>query len=169
MARPWEASSDMPHDQGDGATTSTHCRGPAPTKASGARAANANTAAWLCLAIAVAGCSSRYADIADVRGVVTLDGKPLAAATVLFQPAQGRASVGQTDAEGRYRLLYTPRDLGARIGPASVRITTTGNDEGKIGADERVPRRYFEPGALAAEVAPGSNMFDFNLTTTPEP
>lgn len=126
-------------------------------------------AVWLGLAMGLVGCSSRYSDIADVRGVVTLDGQPLAAATVLFQPAQGRASVGQTDAEGRYRLLYTPRDLGARIGPCIVRISTSGNDEGKIGADERVPRRYFEPGALAAEVAPGSNVFDFHLTTTPAP
>jgi hypothetical protein len=126
-------------------------------------------AAWLCLALGLAGCSGRYADIADVRGVVTLDGQPLSAATVLFQPAQGRASVGQTDAQGRYRLLYTPRDLGARIGPSSVRISTGGDDEGRIGADERVPRRYFEPGALAAEVAPGSNVFDFHLTTKPGP
>jgi hypothetical protein len=124
-------------------------------------------AASCCLTLGLAGCSSRYTDIADVRGVVTLDGQPLENATVVFQPAQGRASVGQTDAAGRYRLLYTPRDLGARIGPSSVRISTAGNDEGTISADERVPRRYFAPGALAAEVAPGSNVFDFHLTTKP--
>ena len=124
-------------------------------------------AAWLC--VALTGCSGRYSDIADVRGVVTLDGKPLESAVVLFQPAQGRPSVGQTNADGRYRLLYTPRDLGVRIGPCSVRISTTGDDDGKIGANERVPRRYFEQGALAAEVVPGSNVVDFHLTTKPGP
>jgi hypothetical protein len=133
----------------------------------GSRGRNVAVVAWLGLVLAVAGCSGRYSDIADVRGVVTLDGKPLEAATVLFQPAQGRPSVGRTDAAGRYRLLYTPRDLGARIGPCRVRISTAGDDDGRIAADERVPRRYFEPDALTVEVAPRANVFDFHLTTKP--
>ena len=126
-------------------------------------------ARWLMVGLAagLGGCSSRHADVADVRGVVTLDGKPLDGATVQFQPAEGRASVGRTDSEGRYRLMYTPRDLGARIGPCRVRISTAGDEDGKISASERVPRRYFEPGALAAEVKAGGNVLDFHLETTP--
>jgi hypothetical protein len=156
----------MPHGRESEATrkaprTAVSVTGPGPRRPS------VFPAAWLCLAMGLVGCSARYADIADVRGVVTLDGKPLEAATVLFQPAEGRGSVGRTDAEGRYRLLYTPRALGARIGPCNVRISTTDDDDGRIGVDERVPRRYFEPGALAAEVAARSNVFDFHLTTKP--
>lgn len=124
-------------------------------------------AAWFWMTLAVAGCSSRSADVADVRGVVTLGGQPLVAATVLFQPAQGRGSVGQTDAQGHYRLLYTPRELGARIGPCRVRISTASDDDGKISPSERVPRRYFEPGALAAEVKAGDNVVDVHLETSP--
>jgi hypothetical protein len=114
-----------------------------------------------------AGCSGQPADVADVRGVVTLDGRPLEAATVQFQPAEGRASIGRTDSEGRYRLMYTPRELGARIGSCRVRISTAGDDDGKISPAERVPRRYFEPGALAAEVKAGGNVVDFHLETGP--
>ena len=114
-------------------------------------------AAWFWMTLTLAGCSTRSSDVADVRGVVTLGGQPLVAATVLFQPAQGRASVG----------LYTPRELGARIGPCRVRISTASDDDGKISPSERVPRRYFEPGALAAEVKAGDNVVDFHLETSP--
>ena len=62
------------------------------------------------------------------------------------------------DAEGRLRLRSTLRDLGARIGACNVRIPTTDNDDGRIGVDERVPQRSFEPGTLAAEVVAGSNV-----------
>lgn len=118
-------------------------------------------AAWL------VGCSGRPADVGDVQGVVTLDGKPLDAATVQFQPAEGRASIGRTDAEGRYRLMYTPRELGARIGSCQVLISTASDADGKISPSERVPRRYFEPGALAAEVKAGDNVVNFHLETSP--
>ena len=120
---------------------------------------------WMTLALA--GCSSRSADVADVRGVVTLGGQPLVAATVLLHPARGRGSVGENDAQGHYRLLYTPRELGARIGTCRVRISTASDDDGKISPSERVPRRYFEPGALAAEVKAGDNVVDFHLETSP--
>jgi hypothetical protein len=42
-----------------------------------------------------------------VSGVVTLDGKPLANAMVLFQPIGDQGGVGstaKTDSEGRYKL-----------------------------------------------------------------
>lgn len=121
-----------------------------------------------CLTVAcLAGCSGRHADVAAVEGVVTLDGEPLGEATVQFQPAEGRTSIGRTDSRGRYRLLYTPRDLGARVGRCTVRISTAADDDGRVSAKERVPRRYFEPDALAVEVKPRSNVLDFHLTTSP--
>ena len=44
-----------------------------------------------------------------VTGVVTMDGKPLPGVRVIFSPAEGgRAnSVGTTDTEGAYSLVYT--------------------------------------------------------------
>ena len=46
--------------------------------------------------------------VATVTGTVTLDGQPLAAAMVRFQPASGGApSAGTTDSSGRYELRHT--------------------------------------------------------------
>jgi hypothetical protein len=121
--------------------------------------------AAMLVAMAIAGCAPSAGDVANVSGTVTLDGNPLADARVFFQPAEGRPSFGRTDAQGGYRLLYTPGALGARIGPAVVTISTaTEDDDGKRTRD-RVPKRYLEPGALTAEVKPGNNVLDFNLTS----
>lgn len=49
--------------------------------------------------------------LAPVSGRVTLDGTPLADATVSFIPDQGRPASGTTDAEGRFQLTtLTPGD-----------------------------------------------------------
>jgi hypothetical protein len=122
-----------------------------------------------CMAIAglVVGCSSgSTVDVAKVSGTVTLDGQPLGDADVRFQPAGGRPSWGRTKADGSYQLLYTVNRAGAMVGPCSVTISTAiEDDEGRF-APERVPKRYFEPGALSAEVKPRGNVHNFDLTTS---
>jgi len=59
-------------------------------------------------AILFAGCSGgSKLDTEYVEGVVTLDGTPVAEATVMFVPVtegQGVSSTGMTDAQGVYRL-----------------------------------------------------------------
>ena len=52
--------------------------------------------------------------LGTVTGVVTLDDKPLSDAEVTFQPEKGRPSLGKTDSEGNYTLVYTASDNGAR-------------------------------------------------------
>ena len=111
----------------------------------------------------------------DVQGVITLDGQPLENATVTFSPAQGRASVGQTDAEGRYRLRYTNAENGAEYGEHRVSITSAiqgvpaeGDVGGVEGRRELLPARYHAETELVAEVKPGSNTFDFALESAGE-
>jgi hypothetical protein len=117
---------------------------------------------------AVGGCSTRTTfEVARVHGTVTLDGSPLNGAIVIFEPKGGRPSRGQTNAEGKYQLLYTVDIAGAAVGPCSVTISTAIEDnEGNV-APERVPKRYFRPGALGVEVKPRGNVCDFALTTKP--
>ena len=59
-------------------------------------------------ALAVVGCPGGTTIDADyVEGVVTLDGKPVAGATVTFVPVnegQGMSATGLTDAQGKYTL-----------------------------------------------------------------
>ena len=112
------------------------------------------------------GCSSSKVAVAKVRGTVTLDGQPLRDAEVRFQPANGRPSFGRTGADGSYQLLYTVSRAGAVVGPCDVTISTAiENDSGRV-APERVPSRYFEPGALSVEVKPRGNVHNFDLTSS---
>ena len=75
--------------------------------------------------LTAAGCSSNpaiYPEVADVVGVVTLDGQPLEGATITFAPEAGRASSGVTDSTGRYNLNYTGSIRGAMLGAHRVMI-----------------------------------------------
>src|SRR5262245_12374499 len=58
-----------------------------------------------------------------VEGVVTLDGKPLPAATVTFVPdGNGRAASGRTDQDGIFRLTTFRTDDGAVPGEYKVTV-----------------------------------------------
>lgn len=124
----------------------------------------------LCLVILEAssqslGCSARKVEVAKVSGTVLLDGEPLTNAIVVFEPRGGRPSRGRTNEDGHYQLLYTFDTAGAVVGPCSVTISTAVELEDGSFAPERVPRRYFDPKALAVEVRPRGNVLDFKLST----
>jgi hypothetical protein len=74
--------------------------------------------------VATAGC--QRGDLPGlVSGRVLLDGRPLPAAAVVFCPASdGPASLGVTDADGRYELAFTSRKRGAVIGLHKVIVST---------------------------------------------
>ena len=127
--------------------------------------------------VAAAGCSgSRKRELPPlgrVKGVVTLDGAPLARAAVAFVPYErGNASYATTDAEGRYTLRYSARNEGAVVGQHRVEIRTGGEGRDADGnlteTAERVPARYHATSELLVEVAAGDNTLDFPLVTTPE-
>jgi hypothetical protein len=117
-------------------------------------------------AILFAGCGRGTAP-ASVEGVVTLDGKPLAGATVLFRPSLGRPSAGTTDAAGRYRLRYTSEREGAVPGEHVVSISMLGEDSGgddvASGRAEPIPARYNTQTELKATVNTSSTTVDFGL------
>lgn len=78
---------------------------------------------WLCvLLLAVLGCGG--GELVPVKGVVTVDGKPLAGATVQLIPDSpaGKQALGTTDAQGRFQLSTNqPRD-GALRGTYKVTV-----------------------------------------------
>src|SRR6267378_1545077 len=83
------------------------------------------------LLFAPAGCSGRPKNIARrVTGKVTLGGQPLAGAIVVFTPVEGGSpSMGKTDENGSYKLIWarsgSGRSIeGAQIGENSVSIST---------------------------------------------
>ncbi len=134
----------------------------------------------LLLFFAIGGCGGHDYPIAPVEGTVTLDGEPLANASVGFEPVRkekgttaGFGSYGQTDAQGRYRLESVHGDDGAVVGKHRVSISTMRAEEGpngeiKIVAPERVPERYQSGDALTFVVPEeGTDEADFALTTEP--
>ena len=123
------------------------------------------------LVVLLTGCGQSYS-LGTVTGLVTLDGEPLSQATVTFSRGQGRMSVGTTDEAGRYRLQYTSSQQGAEPGNHTVSITSqvdAVSGEGELaaveGRKELLPPRYHQKTELSAEVKPGRNTIDFELSS----
>ncbi|HUP79792.1 MAG TPA: carboxypeptidase-like regulatory domain-containing protein [Pirellula sp.] len=117
------------------------------------------------LCVSAIGCSEMK--VAPVSGTVTLDGKPLERASVLFQPkAGGRPSNGVTDKNGFYRLGYSMNEEGAEVGSCIVKVSTAlpSEQEGSKRAKELVPTRYAKD-PIVVEVASRSNTIDLSLTS----
>ena len=107
-------------------------------------------------------CRQHGPELGEVRGTVTLDGRPLARATVIFEPkAGGHASRAVTDASGRYQLVYLRDITGALVGSHLVKVSTASEDDPK----ERIPARYNKQSTLAADVAAGANEYNVSLSS----
>lgn len=119
-----------------------------------------------------------------VRGVVTLDGKPIEGAAVLFAPREGgRPAIGRTDERGDFRLQTVTSDDGALRGEHVVTVTlqetlgVTADPDGLSGEVAPggiqvrwiVPERYANPNTsnLAVTVEPGMPPLTIPLTTNP--
>jgi hypothetical protein len=117
------------------------------------------------------GCSSEGPDIAYVTGRVTMDGKPLPNASVMFIPENGRPAAAETDANGNYTLNFTEGRRGAMPGKSMVSITTRREAEmdenGKVAvpaAPETIPMEYNAATKLEFTVVPGKkNVANFDL------
>jgi hypothetical protein len=130
------------------------------------------------LAVGAVGCGGPY-QTAPVSGRVTLNGQPLARASVTFQPVvsagnnnPGPGSGGFTDSDGRYTLkLIGQETRGAVVGLHKVRISLLPPDAADT--DDR-PKKYKQLPAkysgkdtkLEYEVlSGGTDSADFALTS----
>ncbi len=64
-----------------------------------------------CFAAVVTGCGPGIPETVETGGAVTWEGKPLAGAYVTFVGEEGQTAVGQTDAEGKFKLTshFSPK------------------------------------------------------------
>jgi len=122
-------------------------------------------ACLLAAAAGVAGCSKSQVGLVD--GVVKLDGKPLSEATVMFQPDNGRTSVGETDASGHFSLRFNRDEPGAVIGRHTVSVETYRirvDDQGNpVETKETVPAKFNRESELVREVVAGKQTLNFDL------
>lgn len=112
-----------------------------------------------------------------ITGTVTLDGKPLAGADVVFMPADAPAAfaattkddgtyqlqglAGKTDCKGQCKVIISRRLTkdGQPVPP--------GEAPANVGAVEKLPKRYSHPATteLSADVPAGGGKFDFPLNS----
>ena len=125
------------------------------------------------------GCSKRPKNFSrSVTGKVTLGGEPLVGATIVFTPiAEGSSSMGRTDDQGRYDLIWAQQRgkpiKGAAIGEHTVKISTFQDAEPDAnppvqGQAEKVPHKYRQDGGYPqVTVQKGSNVIDIPLEPGP--
>lgn len=124
----------------------------------------------LLLSITIMACSNTPSDqpeLGTVSGKITMDGAPLAKASVRFYPESGRASAGNTDEEGNYELVFIRDTIGAIPGKHSVKISTLDEANDPFGSQnsETVPTKYNKKTTLEATVEEGENTINFDLTS----
>jgi len=148
----------------------------------GTRAVAARLVAAVACLVAAGGCkpATNRPATAPVSGVVTLQGSPVAGATVSFQAVDGsRSSVAITDVSGRYELTTFVRGDGAVPGDYHVAITKITQEAVGTPAGEKyepptgpipepkneLPPKYAnaDKSGLAATVTTGKNTADFDL------
>lgn len=87
--------------------------------------------AWLALCGLVAGCGDSGPKLYPVTGKITVNGVPLTAGTVVYNPDKGKGNtftgvaVGELNSEGVYKL-DTNGKAGAPAGSYKITITSTG-------------------------------------------
>lgn len=134
------------------------------------------TAAAVLLLGPLLGCGDSGPRLVPVTGVVTLDGKPVADAGVMFKPAGSLPPASaNTDVQGKFSLA-TLNKPGAVLGEHQVSIVkqeTTGvGDFGAVGPGGAqvkwiVPKKYGVPetSGLKATVTEDKHDFQFNLSS----
>jgi len=135
------------------------------------------TIGLLCIALATTGCSSKSSkpDLTPVSGTVTLDGKPLPDADIVFflqgQSVPGyTASMGKTDAGGKYQLKFGGQP-GAVPGNFRVTVSRIVNESGAaLNPEEGMDLTQLEMQGLAKQSLPAKywNLDKTELTATVE-
>jgi hypothetical protein len=137
------------------------------------------------VSLAIAGCGGSKADlppVVPVSGTVTLDGKPLANAGIVFIPVgqtRGGTCSGATDDNGRYELTDRDGRKGTTVGEFKVTCNKWVMPDGKdfprdskvspleSNARELLPPRYSNEAQtqLKATIPEGGKTVDFELKT----
>lgn len=126
------------------------------------------------LMLVVAGCGpSHDAELADVQGIVTLDGQPVTAGYVYVTPSKGRLAKGAIQSDGSFVLGTYEESDGAPVGEHPVTVLPPPAVEGAAppSGERMIPARYAQAktSGLVAKVDPsGTNDLQLELTTAPE-
>jgi hypothetical protein len=125
----------------------------------------------MCLATvsAAVGCGDSGPKLAPVRGTITYKGKPVPYGTIMFQPDEGQAAIGDIN-DGTY-ILKTNKLGGAPLGKYRVTVISLQDQSGRLPESRNplpppiVPLEYSFPdrSGLTAVVEDKENVIDFTL------
>jgi hypothetical protein len=125
----------------------------------------------LILIIAIAGCGRTKYELAPVDGTVTIDGRPLTNARIMFAPVAkggaleaGKPAVGRLGADGSFTLTTYRDNDGAVVGDHWVTIIRTAPNSG---AGESLTSPTFDRLAVPRKtsvVSGQQNHIDINLS-----
>lgn len=117
-------------------------------------------------------------ELAEVSGLVTLEGKPAPGVKLVFKPQGvegGSPSYGTSDSNGRYELMFTKNKYGAMPGEHIVEVSSDKFSQEEIAemkaqGDEivesvEIPKKYKAPDAIKKTVEPGDNEINIELTS----
>ncbi|MDR2755823.1 MAG: hypothetical protein LBC20_08970 [Planctomycetaceae bacterium] len=137
------------------------------------------TASFLFVLLPVlGGCGNAYTrqynnlGLAEVKGIVTLDGQPLPNALVHFEHENKTYSYGETNKHGEYQLHFDSHKTGVLPGSKIVRIWTTRQNSDSDSeqetqgnpVQERIPSQYNQKSTLTVVVEAGKTQtFNFDL------
>ena len=129
-------------------------------------------AALMFLMATTSGCGkpAHQLETAPVRGIVTLDGKPLPSGYVVVPTTRGRMASGKIQPDGSFVLSTYEDGDGAQVGTHPVIVNEVPPDEFSLDPEERVaiPNRYTSAGTsgLSVDVKPGEdNVLNLELIT----
>jgi hypothetical protein len=125
--------------------------------------------------LSAVGCGPKDARLA-IKGVVTLDGEPVASGVVSFfpmTPSAGTTVAGAAVSQGRYELQVSkglpPGDYRVEIRiprPTGRTAVDPATGESTPEVREAAPARYNEESELRVTVAPGTGDLDFLLESS---
>lgn len=129
---------------------------------------------WLAssLLTLLVGCGPTGPQRIPVSGVVTLDGKPLSDATIIFTPKGSGAASAASIVDGRFSLTEmdgpTVGQHGIRINPHEAELEEAVPSElTRSNRRPRIPRRYQQEGALSVDVNDEKQLLKFELSSKP--
>lgn len=106
--------------------------------------------------------------LSPASGTVSIDGKPVANATVVFHSESGPTASGTTDSSGNFTLATGTHGEGAAAGDFIVQISSNAETTDGSGKAVTIPIVYSENGVEVVKVAQGGdNSFTFNLKSKP--
>jgi hypothetical protein len=123
------------------------------------RIVKARTSAIACVVIMACGCGGAPSNMAEVKGKVLLDGKPLSTGSVVTMPERGPGANGIINEQGEFNLTTRERGMGASLGRHQVGVAAfeeSTNWSPEAPQKSLIPQKYASPetSGLSIEVKP---------------